>query len=87
MTGRSGPRTTKSEGAPHGLETGAIALAIAARLACLPSHAHNSTSDTVVSGNLEACFHTGRVQQKLLQELLNPPLTFQLRLVTFRDLD
>jgi hypothetical protein len=42
MTGRSGPQRTKSEGAPHGLETGAIALAIAACLACLPSHAHTA---------------------------------------------
>jgi hypothetical protein len=47
----------------------------------------HSTSDTVVSGNPEACFHMGRVQQKLLQELLNPPLPSQLRLVTFRDLN
>jgi hypothetical protein len=78
MTGRSGPWRTKSEGAPHGLETGAIALAIAACLAYLPSlmRTQHSTSDTVVSGNLEACFHMGRVQQKLLQELLNPTLTF-----------
>jgi hypothetical protein len=42
MTGRSGPCRTKSEGAPHGLETGAIALAIAGCLACLPSHAHTA---------------------------------------------
>jgi hypothetical protein len=33
---------TKSEGAPHGLETGAIALAIDACLARLPSHAHTA---------------------------------------------
>jgi hypothetical protein len=89
MTGRSGPWRTKSEGTPHGFETGAIALAIAASLACLPSlmRTQHSTSDTAVSGNLETCFYMGRVQQKLLQELLNPPSPSQLRLVTSRDLD
>jgi hypothetical protein len=57
MTGRSGPWRTKSERAPHGLESGAIALAFAASLAYLPSHARtrtqHSTSHTSVPGNLE----------------------------------
>jgi hypothetical protein len=40
--GRSGPWRTLSKRASHGLETGAIAPAIAACLARLPGHAHTA---------------------------------------------
>jgi hypothetical protein len=42
VTGRSGPWRTQSERASHGLESGAIAPAIATCLARLPRHAHTA---------------------------------------------